>query len=65
MLKKISSIIIIILITFIISIGSFNYFNKMFSYKLPINIINVTYNENPVNKYHIGEFNVETSKYFE
>jgi len=65
MLKKISSIILIILITFIVSVGSFYYFNKMFSYKLPVNIINVTYNENPVNKYHIGEFNVETSKYFE
>lgn len=65
MLKKISSIILIILITFIVSVGSFYYFNQMFSYKMPVNIINVTYNENPVNKYHISEFNVETSRYFE
>ena len=65
MLKKISSIILIILITFIISLGSFCYFNNIVNYKLPVNIINVTYNENPVNKYHINEFNIKNSKYFE
>lgn len=65
MLKKISSIILIILITFIVSVGSFYYFNQMFGYKIPVNIITVTYNENPISKYHIGEFNIENSKYFE
>ena len=65
MLKKVSSIILIILITFIVSVGSFYYFNQTFSYKLPVNIINVSYNENPINKYHANEFNIESSNYFE
>jgi len=62
MLKKISSIILIISIAFV---GSFYYFNEIFGYKLPVNIINDSYNENPINKYHISEFNVKNSKYFE